>query len=257
MVTLFIRTFQHYSIVKPSSSIVSRLVYTVRSVWHFNNQRWYSFLLGVFGYYPFRIVIHNKSSLVRDIKNGEVFISIHSGPYPLAVKALGSLLSDHQEIIVPFFVASTRYFYEVSRRWFLKYRVRIVGLGGAMSAVDDVMNRKGSICLFLDAKLPVTYIQHVSMFGKMVPMSTGPIFLAKKYHKRIVPLYVKLEKNMELHIYRCTPIQYKNKTEVITMNNISRCVEEMIRKTITQWQPVERYLLDAPLMSAGENSRSI
>jgi len=219
---------------------------TLASFLCFAAHRWYSLLLGVFNAFPFRVVIHGEKSLLADIRKGSVFISIHSGPYPLAVKAIEKVLAPGQEMVVPFYVASAKLFFRVFERWFVRFRVRVVPLGGAMTEIHKALSTNGSACLFLDANLPVKRVHMASMFHRLVPLSTGPVYLARVYNKSIVPLYVKWI-GKEIHVYRLPPISYRDKSDDLVMKQIAHTIESMIRKMIFQWQPVQRYLLDASI----------
>ena len=194
-----------------------------------------SFLLNDNKYYS---EIRNKE-IVDAIykKSGAVFITIHSNTYTL----LGKIFSDHfrqRKLVVPY---KAKVFRFLSKK-LKKEGVIVTPLGGAMSAIQPALSNGGSVLLYLDTNLPVKHKAKVTLFGRNVELTTGPLWLAKKYNLPIVPLYIGREgKKMTVDVFQ--PIKYRGKKDSLVMQEISFALENLILKNLKSWHVYDAFLL--------------
>ena len=124
------------------------------------------------------------------------------------------------------------------------YGVELVELGGAMQNIDPILSQGGTTILFLDADLPANHVEEVNLFGRKKLLTTGPLWLAKKYKLPIVPICVRKDKG-SVHVKVFEPIKYKNKNQKVVMDEIALSMEKMINLTLDQWQVYDSFLHDS------------
>jgi lauroyl/myristoyl acyltransferase len=186
-------------------------------------------------------MINGKEQLDKFLnKNGVIFISVHSGSYPLAGKIFYDNYPNHK-IIIPFYKFNKYSIYETYKKLFKKININIIQLGGAMKEIDPVLKKGGSVCLFLDAALPVKNRVTANIFNNRVPFSTGALWLSKKYFKPIIPIYV--HDNLGGIVLNVLPeIKTTKKSDRLIMKEISLSIEKMISMTLKQWHIADNFL---------------
>lgn len=238
----FINRFRNITVVMPNWSFWQKLENTLLSYFCFFQHRFDTLLFLLFNYYPYKTYIFNKKNLDKFLSSkGVVFISIHSGPYPLAGKIFSDNYPKHK-LIVPFYWKDTLSIYPFFRKMFPKIGIQIIKLAGAMKEIDPILSLGGSTCLFLDAVLPVKHFMSVNIFNKKVPISTGPLYLAKRYNMPIIPIYT-VQKKKTVILKVLNPIKYKNKSDKESMGLIGKTLEKMVLDSLSQWQVVDKFLL--------------
>ena len=238
-----VRYYQNLTVIKPNWPVYKRALFAVRSVLSMIFQRIVTFLYLFFGVFPFKVKIHNQEILAKAIKNGAVFLGVHSGSYPLLGKVVHDLYPD-KEVVVTFYHKNKISVFPIFQKFFKKLGFTIVALGGAMATIDPILKRGGSMTLFLDARLPVPEkrTQRVKMFGIDRQLSTGPYFLATTYNLQVVPIYVK-RTGLTLEVMVLPIIDHQVSQEVF-MKNVAKALEIMIDDTLKSWQTYDTFLLD-------------
>lgn len=237
--------FRILDIVRPNWPAIRKSYYCYLSLVSFFQHRFDTFKLLITGSFDYDVSFDGKEILDEVFsKTGAIFISIHSGPYTLAVKTFHDNFSSKRKIAVPF-----KHNYRVSVfKYFKKklapYGVELVALGGAMQKIDPILSQGGSTILFLDADLPANHVEEVNLFGRKKLLTTGPLWLARKYRLPIVPICVRKDKD-SVHVKVFEPIKYKNKNQKEVMDEIAFSIEKMINLTLDQWQVYDRFLHDS------------
>ena len=232
--------YKSAGIVRPTWSRWKKLVNTVRGLSSFVAHRPASLGLLLFNYFPYRTHIEGKKVLDHAIKQGAVFFSVHSGPYPLAGRVLQERYP-RLNLIAPFFYSKKLSIFPIFQAFFKRLGIQVVALGGAMQYIRPVMESGGSACLFIDAHLPVKRKVAVPMFGKKIPISTGPLWLARTFHKPLVPIYVTHHKGcITAHVL--SPIEYQHRTDEYVMKQIGKKLAFMIEETLDEWQIADEFM---------------
>ncbi len=233
--------FKNISLIYPKMSFVKKMYLVIVGRINFFVSRLKTLLYLFFGFFPYKTKINGKKILDRSMKkNGAVFISIHSGSYPLAGKIFHDNYSGHK-IITPFYKFNKYSIYEIYKKLFKKININLVQLGGAMKEIDPVLTNGGSVCLFLDAALPVKNRVIAQIFDNPVPFSTGALWLSKKYLKPIIPIFVE-DKGREIILNVLPEIKIVGKNNDVTMKEIAKSIESMISITIKQWHIADNFL---------------
>ena len=111
-----------------------------------------------------------------------------------------------------------------------------------MKDIRPVLLRGGSVVLFLDAELPVRHTEKVTMFNKRIELSTGALWLARKYDLAIIPVVIN-KKNGRLNAHFYEQIEYKNKGDAPVMQEIANKLEKMVLKNLKTWHVYDQFLL--------------
>ncbi len=232
--------YKSTGVVKPNWSRWQRVINTIRGLGSFVVHRPASLALLLFNYFPYRTQIKGKKLLDSAIKQGAVFFSVHSGPYPLAGKVLQQRYP-RLNLIAPFFYNKKLSIFPIFQKYFKRLGIQVVALGGAMRHIRPVLENGGSACLFIDAHLPVKRKIAVSMFGKKIPISTGPLWLARTFHKPLVPIYVTHHQGcITAHVLPA--ITYHHKTDDYVMRQVGNTLAFMIEETLDEWQIADEFM---------------
>jgi len=234
--------YKNFRVVKPHWSKFRVSYYCILSFYAFAKQRFDSILFLTSGKVRHKTGVINKE-IVEEIykKKGAIFISIHAGSYPV----LGKIYNDHfsdRKLIVPFYNHNRLSIFDFFRNRFKKYGIEVVSLGGSMKDIRPVLLRGGSVVLFLDAELPVRHTEKVTMFNKRIELSTGALWLARKYDLAIIPVVIN-KKNGRLNAHFYEQIEYKNKGDAPVMQEIANKLEKMVLKNLKTWHVYDQFLL--------------
>lgn len=232
--------YKSVRVVKPSWSRWQCFVNTCMGLGSFVVHRPASLGLLLFNYFPYRTHIKGKKILDKAIKKGAVFFSVHSGPYPLAGRVLQQRYP-HLNLIAPFFYNKKLSIFPIFQKYFKRLGIQVVALGGAMKHIRPVLESGGSACLFIDAHLPVKRKIAVPMFGKKIPVSTGPLWLARTFRKPLIPIYI-THQNGCITAHVLSPIPYQNRTDKFVMKQIGNTLTFMIEETLDEWQIADEFL---------------
>lgn len=233
--------FINISLAYPRMLFTKKVYFVIVGRMNFFVSRLKTLLYLFFGFFPYKTKVNGKTILDKCMKkNSAIFISVHSGSYPLAGKILQDNYPNHR-MIIPFYKFNKYSIYEIYKKLFKKININIVQLGGAMKEVDPALKNRGSICLFLDAALPVKNSVVVKMFDNPVPLSTGALWLSKKYSKPIIPIYVE-DRGREIVLNILPEIKITGKSDSLVMKEIALNVENMISTTLDQWHIADNFL---------------
>lgn len=232
--------FKNISLIYPEMSFTKKVYFVIIGRLNFFISRLKTLLYLFFGFFPYKIKINGKEILNKSINNGAIFISVHSGSYPLAGKIFHDNYPGHK-IITPFYKFNKYSVYGIYKKLFKKININIVQLGGAMKEIDPILANRGSICLFLDAALPVKNRVIVKIFNNFVPLSTGALWLSKKYLKPIIPIYIE-DKGAEIVLNVLPEIKITGKNDDSVMKIIASCIENMVSITLKQWHIADNFL---------------
>jgi len=238
------RYYQNLTIVKPHWSVLKKTIFAINSILSMIFQRIVTMAYLLFGIFPFKVKVNNQEILDKAVKNGAVFLGVHSGSYPLLGKVIHDLYPE-KEVVVTFYHKNKVSFFPIFKKLFKKLGFTIVALGGAMKTIDPILKAGGSMTLFLDARLPVPEDRtvKVKMFGIDRQLSTGPYFLANKYDLEVVPIYVK-RTGLTLNVMVLPVIKHQQVDQQTFMNNVAQAVEVMVNDTLKSWQTYDTFLLD-------------
>lgn len=238
----YIKTrFKNISLAYPKMSFAKKIYFVIFGRTNFFVSRLKTLLFLFFGFFPYKTRINGKEALDKYInKSGAIFISVHSGSYPLAGKIFHDNYPSHK-IITPFYKFNKYSAYEIYKKLFKRININIVQLGGAMKEIDPVLANGGSVCLFLDAALPVKNRVNVKIFNNPVPFPTGALWLSKKYSKPIIPIYVE-DKGQEIVLNVLPEIKIVGKNDSLVMKEIALSIEKMISVTLKQWHIADNFL---------------
>jgi len=242
MLPFFDQHYESLAIIHPELLWYQKTVLTVRACLSMVFQRFVAMGLILFDFFPFKVKFDNKKLLDQAIKEGAVFVTVHSGPYPVLGKVISRYYADKQ-LAVTFYHVNKISFFPIFRHFFKRLGVSIIPLGGAMKEADPILSNGGSMVLFLDAKLPINRTETVSLFGKERQLSTGPYFLAKRYGLKVVPVYVRRQ-GLTLHVQALPEIPYHQQSQRRFMQRVALSLEQMIAVTLPSWQVFDRFLLD-------------
>ncbi|EKE14213.1 MAG: hypothetical protein ACD_12C00630G0002 [uncultured bacterium] len=233
--------FKNISVIYPGMSFIKIMYFVIVGRINFFVSRLKTLLYLFFGFFPYKTKINGKRILDEFMsKNGAVFISVHSGSYPLAGKIFYDNYPGHK-IITPFYKFNKYSAYGIYKKLFKKININIVQLGGAMKEIQPVLTSGGSVCLFLDAVLPVKNWVKVKIFNKDISLSTGPLWLSKKFSKPVIPIYVQ-DKGHEIILNVLPEIKIVGKNNDLIMKEITNSIEKMILLTIKQWHIADNFL---------------
>ena len=237
----FKNRFKNISLIFPKISFIRKVYFVLIGRINFFVSRLKTLLYLFFGFFPYKTRINGKKILDECMrKNGAIFISIHSGSYPLAGKIFHDNYLGHK-IITPFYKFNKYSIYEIYKKLFKKININIVQLGGAMKEIDPVLTNGGSVCLFLDAALPVKNSVIAKLFNNPVPLSTGALWLSRKYLKPIIPIYIQ-DKRQEIILNVLPEIKIAGKNDDLVMKEIALSIENMISITLKQWHIADNFL---------------
>lgn len=238
----FLNLYRNIGVVRPEWTAWQKLKTATSGFLCFFHHRYDTFLYLLNGHYPYATKVHGKKILDRHYTNGgAIFFSIHSGPYPLVAEILRKRHSGEQ-LVVPFYRENTISTYPLFRRIMSRIGISVIALGGAMQKIDPVLSNGGSACLFLDAVLPLRHTSNLKLFEKEVPVSTGAMWLAKKFQKPIIPVYSR-KTNGTVELVVLKPIEFNKRPDDEVMNDIGSALETMISDNISQWHVMDRFLL--------------
>ncbi|MEK7495579.1 MAG: hypothetical protein AAB603_03215 [Patescibacteria group bacterium] len=232
--------FKNISLAYPKMSFTKKMYFVIVGRINFFISRLKTLLFLFFGFFPYKTRVYGKETLDECMrKNGAIFISVHSGSYPMAGKIFHDNYPDHK-IITPFYKFNKYSIYETYKKLFKRININIVQLGGAMKEIDPVLTNGGSVCLFLDAALPVKNSVVVKIFKNPIPLSTGALWLSKKYSKPIIPIYVQ-DKKQEIILNVLPEIKISGKNDDLVMKEIALSIENMISITLRQWHIADNF----------------
>jgi|GEM_PF-3592275 len=234
--------YQTLLLIKPKWRWYQKVWNTILAYTSFFHQRLDILGFLVTGIFLYQTKLVGKNYLDQYLAKGVIFVSIHSSSYPLA----GKILADYYpqlKITAPFYFHRQFSIFPVFKKFFAKLGIQIVPLGGAMKRIGPALEMNQSVCLFLDAELPIKHTQMVAMYGKLVPISSGPAFLAQKYRKPIIPVYLAREAGkVVVHLLKPILVSETDSVQLITQK-VATSLETMIDATISEWQVTDRFLL--------------
>ncbi|PJC42445.1 MAG: hypothetical protein CO040_04285 [Candidatus Pacebacteria bacterium CG_4_9_14_0_2_um_filter_36_8] len=241
-----IKYYQNLDVIKPHWHPFKKVVFSLRSMLSMIFQSLVVFQLLFFNFFPFKVKIHNKKILDKAIKHGAVFLTVHSGPYPL----MGRIIHDfypNKKIVVTFYHRNKISVFPIFKKFFERLGVTVVALGGAMKTIGPILKSGGSMTLLLDARLPVPKhrTEKVRLFDKERNLSTGPYYLSTNHNLNVVPIYVKRQ-GMTLHVYALTEIPHQKISKKTFMKKVAKSLELMIEDTLKSWQTYDTFLLGEP-----------
>ena len=181
--------YQTLKLIKPNWTVWQKTVNVFEAYLSFFSQRWDILKLQLFKQFTYQVKFQGKNHLTKYLANGAIFVTVHSSTYPL----IGKILNDHYpkiKLTVPFYFHRWFSIFPLFKSVFAKLNITIVPLGGAMKFIGPALEQGESVCLFLDAELPIKHLENVKMFGKIIPISSGPAYLATRYQKPIIPIYL-------------------------------------------------------------------
>lgn len=232
--------YKSAGVVRPNWSRWQRLINTFRGLGSFVVHRPASIGLLLFNHFPYHTHIRGKKILDTAIRQGAVFFSVHSGPYPLA----GRVLKERYpklNLVAPFFYNKKLSIFPIFQTYFKRLGIQVVALGGAMKHIKPVLEKGGSACLFIDAHLPVKRKVAVAMFGKKIPISTGPLWLARTFRKPLIPIYITHHLGC-ITVHALPPIEYRYRSDAFVMQQIGQRLEYMINQTLDEWQIADEFM---------------
>lgn len=233
--------YKSLNIIRPNWGVWKKIINVCQAYTSFFQQRLNTCVFLLFGYFPFQTKIVGAKSLDTHIANGAIFVSIHSGPYPLAIKIIKDTYPK-LSVVVPFYVHRAFSSFTLFKKLCAPLGIDIVPLGGAMNYIRPALKDNHSVCLFLDAEYPIKHTVNVTLFNKTIPISSGPVWLAKTFHKPIIPFYTARENN-RIILRVLDPITNIGQSEQTIAQELADDVEEMITNSLTQWQVTDRFLL--------------
>jgi len=243
MVDEFKNCYKNYRLIDPKRPTHKVLLLCILSFATFFRQRIEYFYLFKTNkcYFKFHM---EGSEIIEEIykKTGAIFITIHSGSYPMIFKILGEKFST-RNIVVPFNYHRKVSVFNLFKKHFIIWGIEIVRLGDAMPKIDQILSGGGSAILFIDTEIPINdkYKQKVKMFATSVNMTTGPVYLAKKYSLPIVPICV-IHNKRKLTLKVFAPVNCGLKRDDEIMNELAESVEKMVGLSLGRWQPYDKFL---------------
>jgi lauroyl/myristoyl acyltransferase len=82
----------------------------------------------------------------------------------------------------------------------------------------------------------------VKLFDQLIPISSGPVWLAQTYQRPIVPIYVFKQKK-RIFIKVLKPITNLTGPTQEISQQVAASLEQMIDVTLSDWQVTDRFLL--------------
>jgi lauroyl/myristoyl acyltransferase len=227
--------------VRPEWSRIHRAAHLGGALFKFARYRVETFLFLIFGYMPYRVKWFGKDELDLAIAHGgAVLMTVHSGPYPLAGRFFRDAYPE-TPLVAPFFWRSKLSSFTLFRRLFKRLDITVVALGGAMKEIGPALEHGGVVLTCMDAALPVKRTQPVRMFDRQgVRLTTGPLWLSRKYRISVIPMYVREEDGfLEMHLLPALSVA--DLPDDRAMAIIGSTVERMIEATVDQWQAMDEF----------------
>ena len=186
-----------------------------------------------------QISVKGKDILEDVIKSGQpaIFISGHFANFELMAMELeksGIKLAAIYRPLNNFFI--NPFMVYIRKKYICKNQIK-KGIGGTKEVIDFI-KKKNSIALMVDQRLGES--KRYPFFGKPAHTTTLPAQLALKFNCKIIPIFLKRDKNNFFLMEILNPINFKKTAdfekdkENITIK-INQIIEEMIKRNPGQW----------------------
>ena len=186
-----------------------------------------------------QISIKGMGILQNVIKSGEpaIFISGHFANFELMAMELEKSKIKLAAIYRPlnnFFI--NPFMVYIRKKYICKNQIK-KGIGGTKEIID-LIKKKNSIALMVDQRLGES--KRYPFFGKPAHTTTLPAQLALKFNCKIIPIFLKRDKNNFFLMEILNPINFEKTAdfekdkENITIK-INQIIEEMIKRNPGQW----------------------
>ena len=186
-----------------------------------------------------QISIKGMGILQNVIKSGEpaIFISGHFANFELMAMELEKSKIKLAAIYRPlnnFFI--NPFMVYIRKKYICKNQIK-KGIGGTKEVID-LIKKKNSIALMVDQRLGES--KRYPFFGKPAHTTTLPAQLALKFNCKIIPIFLKRDKNNFFLMEILNPIDFEKTAdfekdkENITIK-INQIIEEMIKRNPGQW----------------------
>ena len=186
-----------------------------------------------------QISIKGMGILQNVIKSGEpaIFISGHFANFELMAMELEKSKIKLAAIYRPlnnFFI--NPFMVYIRKKYICKNQIK-KGIGGTKEIID-LIKKKNSIALMVDQRLGES--KRYPFFGKPAHTTTLPAQLALKFNCKIIPIFLKRDKNNFFLMEILNPIDFEKTAdfekdkENITIK-INQIIEEMIKRNPGQW----------------------
>ena len=186
-----------------------------------------------------QISIKGKDILENIIKSEQpaIFISGHFANFELMAMELEKSRIKLAAIYRPlnnFFI--NPFMVYIRRKYICKNQIK-KGIGGTKEVID-LIKKKNSIALMVDQRLGES--KRYPFFGKPAHTTTLPAQLALKFNCKIIPVFLKRDKNNFFLMEILNPIDFE-KTEDFEKDKenitikINQIIEEMIKRNPGQW----------------------
>ena len=186
-----------------------------------------------------QISVKGKDILEYVIKSGEpaIFISGHFANFELMAMELEKSRIKLAAIYRPlnnFFI--NPFMVYIRKKYICKNQIK-KGIGGTKEIID-LIKKKNSIALMVDQRLGES--KRYPFFGKPAHTTTLPAQLALKFNCKIIPIFLKRDKNNFFLMEILNPIDFEKTAdfekdkENITIK-INQIIEKMIKRNPGQW----------------------
>ena len=186
-----------------------------------------------------QISIKGMGILQNVIKSGEpaIFISGHFANFELMAMELEKSKIKLAAIYRPlnnFFI--NPFMVYIRKKYICKNQIK-KGIGGTKEIID-LIKKKNSIALMVDQRLGES--KRYPFFGKPAHTTTLPAQLALKFNCKIIPIFLKRDKNNFFLMEILNPINFEKTAdfekdkENITIK-INQIIEKMIKRNPGQW----------------------
>ena len=186
-----------------------------------------------------QISIRGMGILQNVIKSGEpaIFISGHFANFELMAMELEKSRIKLAAIYRPlnnFFI--NPFMVYIRKKYICKNQIKN-GIGGTKEIID-LIKKKNSIALMVDQRLGES--KRYPFFGKPAHTTTLPAQLALKFNCKIIPIFLKRDKNNFFLMEILNPINFEKTAdfekdkENITIK-INQIIEKMIKRNPGQW----------------------
>ncbi|HEX9804966.1 MAG TPA: hypothetical protein VGA67_04745 [Candidatus Dojkabacteria bacterium] len=179
-----------------------------------------------------------KENLSKYKKNPIIIIVPHFDLHLITAKALAS--KTKKKIIIPLRGLMTNLskekrdaiYEEISSE-----NLNFIELGGALEEIENVLKKKGIAVLAVDVDLNPKYFEEVTFFGKEFKASSGPVWLAKKFHAHILTGFALQEDSKSIRVV----IEDTFENSKPTSQKIFDKLEEYIRAHPGHWNIPENF----------------
>lgn len=159
-----------------------------------------------------------------------IHVSVHVGPNII----IPYIYSEYLKIpvVTPVRKVADRPFNKLMKQAFSGKYHKVVNLGEAGKTAENVLKNNGVLMLALDAILPTKYKTKVEVFDYEVEMANGVVWLAEKYHAKVIPAVAWLNKKQQLQYDMYPTLELKGPDK---MQQIADAIELLISKYKREW----------------------